>query len=101
MDSKQIKTDHKFDRFVTLRTNLSIFFVFIGLALYNWWILVPLKPEILRSPNELFSDLEVSGQPYAQAMQRADIAAGIFILIAFLLLFSKKMKASFREWTTM
>ena len=36
-----------------------------GLLAYNWWVLVPFKPGLLRSPDEFFSNLEVTGQPYA------------------------------------
>jgi hypothetical protein len=56
-----------------------------GLAAYNWWVLVPFKHGLLRSPDELFSNLEVTGQPYAIAMQRADIVAGLALLAAFAL----------------
>lgn len=56
-----------------------------GLIAYNWWVLVPLKPGLMRSPNEFFSNLEVPGQPYAAVMQRCDIASGLLILGAFLL----------------
>jgi hypothetical protein len=55
-----------------------------GLAAYNWWLLVPLKPGLMTSPDELFSNLEVSGQPYAALMQHADVAAGVLLLAAFL-----------------
>lgn len=56
-----------------------------GLAAYNWWVLVPFKHGLLRSPDELFSNLEVTGQPYAIAMQRADVVAGLALLAAFAL----------------
>lgn len=45
-----------------------------GLLAYNWWVLVPVKPGMMHSPNELFSNLEVTGRPYAIWMQRADLA---------------------------
>ena len=54
-----------------------------GLLAYNWWLLVPLKPALMRSPDELFSNLEVTGQPLATAMQNADLAAGLLLLGAF------------------
>ena len=38
----------------------------------------------MTSPDELFSNLEVSGQPYATAMQHADLVAGILLAAAFL-----------------
>jgi Protein of unknown function (DUF998) len=37
----------------------------------------------MTSPDELFSNLEVTGQPYAALMRNADIAAGILLLAAF------------------
>src|ERR1700761_9174228 len=55
-----------------------------GLILYNWWALVPLKPGLMRSPDEFFSNLEVAGQPYASLMAHADVASGLLVLAAFL-----------------
>ena len=57
-----------------------------GLAAYNWWLLVPLRPGLMTSPDELFSNLEVTGQPYAALMQHADLAAGLLLLAAFALI---------------
>ena len=56
-----------------------------GLVAYNWWLLVPLRPGLMTSPDELFSNLEVTGQPYASLMQHADLAAGLLLLAAFVL----------------
>ena len=56
-----------------------------GLVAYNWWILVALRPGLMTSPDELFSNLEVTGQPYASLMQHADLAAGLLLLAAFAL----------------
>lgn len=56
----------------------------LGLAGYNWWILAALMPGLIGSPSELFSNLEVTGQPYAVVWQRADIAGGALLLVAFL-----------------
>lgn len=56
-----------------------------GLVAYNWWVLVPLKPGLMTSPNELFSDLEVDGRPYAALLQHCDVAAGLLLIAAFLL----------------
>ena len=70
-----------------------------GLAAYNWWVLVPFKPGLLRSPNELFSNLEVTGLPYATVMQRADIAAGLALLAAFTL--AGPGSGRLREWLGM
>lgn len=69
-----------------------------GLASYNWWVLLPLKPGLLRSPSELLSDLEVTGQPYATAMQHADFAAGVLLLAAFLAAGSRSIPGARREW---
>jgi hypothetical protein len=72
-----------------------------GLLLYNWWILVPLKPGLMHSPNELFSDLEVTGQPFATAMQHADLMSGVLILAALLLVGCQRKRPEFREWVAM
>src|SRR5208283_1649897 len=37
----------------------------VGVAAYNWWIVVPFRSGLLKSPNGFFSDLEVSGRPDA------------------------------------
>jgi hypothetical protein len=55
-----------------------------GLVADNWWVLVPFKPGLMNSPSELFSNLEVTGLPYASAMQHADLSSGILLLAAFL-----------------
>src|SRR5665213_1708901 len=72
-----------------------------SLLFYNWWILVPFKPGLMTSFNELFSDLEIDGRPYATAMQHADFVAGILLLIAFLILGSRKRIKNFKEWLAM
>lgn len=69
-----------------------------GLMAYNWWVLIPLKPGLMRSPNELFSNLEVTGQPYAAAMQHADLLAGLLLLGAFLAAGSNSLAGARREW---
>jgi hypothetical protein len=71
------------------------------LAAYNWWILVPFKPGLMRSPDEFFSNLEVTGQPYAAAMQHADVAAGLLLLGAFLLAGRAGLAGGRREWLGM
>ena len=72
-----------------------------GLAAYNWWLLVPLKPGLMTSPNELFSNLEVSGQPYATAMQHADLGAGLLLIAAFWAAGHGTSRAARREWLSM
>jgi Protein of unknown function (DUF998) len=69
-----------------------------GLAAYNWWLLVPFKPGLMTSPDELFSNLEVTGQPYATLMQRADLAAGVLLLLAFAAAGHYGGRSGRREW---
>src|SRR5215472_17438257 len=72
-----------------------------GLVSYNWWLLVPLKPGLMTSPDELFSNLEVSGQPYAAAMQHADLAAGLLLLAALAVAGRGQRRSEHREWLAM
>ncbi len=72
-----------------------------GLLAYNWWVLVPLKPGMMTSPNELFSDLEVPGQPFATAMQHADVLSGLLLLGAFLVVGSEAIPRGRAEWRSM
>jgi hypothetical protein len=72
-----------------------------GLIAYNWWILVPLKPGLMTSPDELFSNLEISGQPYAAVMQHADVISGLLLAGAFLLAGTRGVGASRRDWLGM
>jgi hypothetical protein len=72
-----------------------------GLLAYNWWLLVPLKPGLMRSPDELFSNLEVAGQPFAAAMQHADLLAGLLLGAAFLAAGSASIPGGRREWLAM
>jgi hypothetical protein len=71
------------------------------LLAYNWWVLVPFKHGLMRSPDELFSNLEVAGQPYAIVMQRADVTAGVLLLLAFVLAGSRAIPGGRREWLGM
>ncbi len=66
--------EHKIRRFLAWTLGTA------GLLSYSWWVLVPLKPGLMRSPDELFSNLEVTGQPFAAAMQHADFAAGLLLV---------------------
>jgi hypothetical protein len=78
-----------------------------GLLAYNWWMLVPFKPGLMHSPSELFSNLEVTGQPYATAMQHADLSSGLLLLAAFLVAGNRTVAAAApargtrREWLAM
>jgi Protein of unknown function (DUF998) len=68
---------------------------------YNWWVLVPLKPSLMRSPDEFFSNLEVAGRPYANLMSHADVASGLLVLAAFLLAGPNSIVRGRREWLGM
>ena len=72
-----------------------------GLVAYNWWLLVPLRPGLMTSPDELFSNLEVTGQPYAVLMQHADLAAGLLLLAAFALTWPGRSRPRRVEWLSM
>jgi len=72
-----------------------------GMVFYNWWVLVPLKPGLMRSPDEFFSNLEVAGQPYASLMSHCDVIAGLLVLAAFLLAGPNSVARGRREWLGM
>jgi hypothetical protein len=72
-----------------------------GLLAYNWWVLVPLKPGLMTSPDELFSNLEVSGQPYATAMQLADLLSGVLLFAAFVVMGRRSAPGGGRDWLAM
>jgi Protein of unknown function (DUF998) len=72
-----------------------------GLAAYNWWLLVPFKPGLMTSPDELFSNLEVTGQPYAAVMQHADLISGLLLLVAFVLTGPGRWRHGRGEWLSM
>jgi Protein of unknown function (DUF998) len=84
-----------------IRRALAWSFCVAGLIAYNWWILVPLKPGLMTSPDELFSNLEIDGQPYAAAMQHADLAAGILVAAAFLAAGRRTVPRGLRDWLAM
>jgi Protein of unknown function (DUF998) len=72
-----------------------------GLVAYNWWLLVPFRPGLMTSPDELFSNLEVTGQPYAALMQHADLASGLLLLAAFALTGPGGWRSGRGEWLPM
>jgi hypothetical protein len=86
-----------------LRRRIMLAWIFgtVGLIGYNWWLLVPLKPGLMTSPDELFSNLEVSGHPYAAAMQHADLASGLLLLAAFWVIGPGTSRDERREWLAM
>src|SRR5215472_18741052 len=69
-----------------------------GLLAFNWWVLVPLRPGLMRSPSELFSNLEVTGQPFAAWMQHADVLSGLLLAGAFLAAGRRSIPGGWREW---
>jgi hypothetical protein len=72
-----------------------------GLVAYNWWVLLPLRPGLMSSPSELFSNLEVTGQPFATWMQHADVLSGLLLAVAFLAAGSRSIPGGWREWLGM
>src|SRR5450759_5058613 len=88
-------------RRLTARLAVAWLLGIAGLLAYNWWVLVPLRPGLMRSPDELFSNLEVTGQPFATAMQHADLLSGLLLLGAFLAAGSRSIPAGRREWLAM
>jgi hypothetical protein len=62
---------------------------------------VPLKPGLMTSPDELFSNLEVTGQPYAAVMQHCDLASGLLLLAAFAVTWPGAGRPGRREWLSM
>ena len=59
---------------------------------------MPLRPHLLASPNELFSNLEVAGQPYAGWMQHADFASGLLLFAAFVIVGWRSLNGAGLEW---
>ena len=57
----------------------------VGLAGYNWWILVAANGRLIETPNEMFSDLEAVGRPYAALLSRVDAVSGALLVVALLL----------------
>ncbi len=70
----------------------------VGVVAYNWWVAVPFVPGLMVSHNEFFSDLEVPGLRDADLMQRADLLAGVLMIVALLLRGASGRQGSRREW---
>jgi hypothetical protein len=88
-------------RYALARAAAAAILGIAGLVAYNWWLLVPLRPGLMTSPDELFSNLEITGQPYAVLMQRADLAAGLLVLAAFALTAPGRGRPGRAEWLSM
>lgn len=69
-----------------------------GVVAYNWWVAVPFVPGLMASRNEFFSDLEVPGLRDANLMQRADLVAGVLLLLAMLVRGASGRNGARREW---
>ncbi|HEV3265176.1 MAG TPA: DUF998 domain-containing protein [Acidimicrobiales bacterium] len=69
-----------------------------GVVAYNWWVAVPFVPGLMTSHNEFFSDLEVPGLRDADLMQRADLLAGVVLLVALLMRGASGRSGARREW---
>jgi uncharacterized protein DUF998 len=83
------------------RRTVTWIFAIAGMLAYNWWLLVPLKPGLMTSPSELFSNLEVNGQPYATVMQHLDLLSGLLLLLAFAAAGSRSIPGGRPEWLAM
>jgi hypothetical protein len=70
-------------------------------AAYNWWVVVPFVHGLLPSVNGFFSDLEATGRPDAWWMADCDTAAGVLMLLAFLLRGASVDGARRTEWRWM
>jgi len=70
----------------------------VGVALYNWWIVVALGGHLMTTPDELFSDLEATGRPDAALLQHLDLAAGLMLVAALLLRGPQGPEGRRTEW---
>jgi hypothetical protein len=70
----------------------------LGLAIYNWWIVVAANSHLLTSSDEFFSDLEAFGRPNANLLQRLDLVAGLTLLSALLLRGPSSRRGPRPEW---
>ena len=77
-------TDHDRSSRYGPRLFVAQFLGLVGIVLYNWWVWVVVATNLLISTDEFFSDLEATGRPDATLFQHFDLAAGIVMLVAFL-----------------
>ncbi len=70
---------------VTWRLHAARTVAVVGVAAYNWWVVVPFVPGMLPSVNGFFSDLEATGMPHAGILGDADVLAGVLMLVALVL----------------
>jgi hypothetical protein len=69
-----------------------------GLAVYNWWVVVPFVHGMLPSANGFFSDIEASDLPHASLLQHLDLLSGVLLLAALALRGSAGPRYRGREW---
>lgn len=69
-----------------------------AIASYNWWVAVLFDGTLLRSPDEFFSDLEVSGGHAALVLRRLDLLAGVLTVLALLVRGRRGPEGDRREW---
>jgi Protein of unknown function (DUF998) len=80
------------------RVGLSQLLGLAGIVLYNWWVYVLVATTILTNTDEFFSDLEATGRPDATLFQHLDLAAGLVMVVAFLLRGPWGPNGRRREW---
>jgi hypothetical protein len=82
----------------TSRIALARVLGLVGIALYNWWIVVAVQGRLLTSTDAFFSDLEAVGRPDANVLQNLDLIAGLTLLAALLLRGSRGPRGRRSEW---
>ncbi len=70
----------------------------VGVAVYNWWVVVPFLHGWLSSYNGFFSDLSADGQKHAVVLRQLDLVAAGLILVALLLRGAIGRAGPRREW---
>ena len=70
----------------------------VGVALYNWWVVVALHGHLMTTPDELFSDLDATGRPDAALLQHLDLTAGLVLIVALLLRGRRGPGGTRAEW---
>ncbi len=89
------------DPLVRVRVGVGRVLGIVGIAVYNWWVVVPFVPGLMPSANGFFSDLEATGSRDASLMQHADLAAGVLLVAALLLRGSAGRRGPRAEWKWM
>jgi len=81
-----------------VRLFVARFLGLVGIVLYNWWVWVVVASNLLVSTDEFFSDLEATGRPDAAIFQHLDLAAGVVMVVAFLIRGPWGPKGRRTEW---